>query len=171
MGLFIIGVVVLEANMDSWADQQLWIINATANSYDDKDGKPGPCKEYLERRGVANLGVQETFVGSCILFYTVGMGFGCSSSLSVAEFDCIRWVKTSLKKRLIRATIGALIATGMYFAFEQIPWIEDSLTFYFFKRALPYFLIPFIMHGPYLILCQKIGLVDDEATIKQREEE
>ena len=31
MGLFIIGVVVLEANMDSWADQQLWIINATAN--------------------------------------------------------------------------------------------------------------------------------------------
>merc|ERR1712166_821921 len=114
--------------MDSWADQQLWIINATANE---------DCRKYLENRGVANLGVQETFVGSCILFYTVGMGFGCSSSLSVAEFDCIRWVKTSLRKRLIRATLGALIAVGMFFAFEKgIGEIEDSLTRFFFKRAL-----------------------------------
>jgi hypothetical protein len=99
------------------------------------------------------------------------MGFGCSSSLSVAEFDCIRWVKSSLKKRLIRATLGTGIAAALFFCFDLIPQSDDQLTYFFFKRALPYFIIPFIMYGPFLIFCLKMGLVDDEATINQREQE
>jgi len=67
------------------------------------------------------LGVEETFEGSCILFYVVGMGFGCSSSLKVAEFDCIRWVKTSAKKRIPRAILGGIIASGIYVGSRYIP--------------------------------------------------
>jgi hypothetical protein len=43
-----------------------------------------------------------------ILFYIIGMSFGCSYSLLTV--DCIDWVKTSFKKRLIRAVIGISIA-------------------------------------------------------------
>jgi hypothetical protein len=43
-----------------------------------------------------------------ILFYIIGMSFGCSYSLLTV--DCIEWVKTSFKKRLIRAVIGISIA-------------------------------------------------------------
>jgi hypothetical protein len=51
-----------------------------------------------------------------ILFYIIGMSFGCSYSL--LSVDCIDWVKTSLKKRIARAAIGITIALLIKFLID-----------------------------------------------------
>jgi len=116
------------------------------------------CEEKLRETGATRIGLQETFEWSSILFYLVGMAFGCSYSL--VEVNCIDWVKTSLLKRLMRATLGCVISAGLYFAFQLIDIDDQHLTEYLLTMVLPFMIIPFFIYGPFLIICQKIGLVD-----------
>ena len=90
------------------------------------------------------------------------MGFGCSFSL--VEVDCINWVKTSLSKRILRTILGGAIAIGIYFMFHAIGnQLEDQpLQFYVLNQLLPSFFIPFVIYGPFLVLCQKLKLVDTQ---------
>jgi uncharacterized membrane protein len=71
--LFILGVMTVQAKEDSWEDQQIWIINASYNVT--------PCKTLLTHQSASNLGIIDTFSWSSILFWIIGMGFGCSYSL------------------------------------------------------------------------------------------
>ena len=59
------------------------------------------------------MGLDETFMWTSILFYIIGMSFGCSYSL--LSVDCIDWVKTKLWKRLVRGIIGVGLACLMFF--------------------------------------------------------
>ena len=72
--------------------------------------------------GATRIGMVKTFEWSAILFYLVGMGFGCSYSL--VDVDCIDWVKTSLCKRLVRGLIGGGIAFGFTLVAQEIK-IDD----------------------------------------------
>jgi ABC-type Co2+ transport system permease subunit len=94
------------------------------------------------------------------------MGFG--SSYSLVEVDCIDWVKTSLKKRLIRTFLGALIAIGMYSFFKLIAFSENPVTSYVANQLIASFIIPFVIYGPFLVLCKRLRLVEDRETILSR---
>mmetsp|Transcript_36910 Transcript_36910/g.56518 ORF Transcript_36910/g.56518 Transcript_36910/m.56518 type:complete len:211 (-) Transcript_36910:30-662(-) len=150
--LYLIGLVVLQSNDDEWADQTIWIININRNL--------NHCKDEMYATGATRIGMQKTFEESSILFFMIGMGFGCSYSL--VTVDCIDWVKTALWKRLLRAAIGCTIAVGIFWLTNLGATKDQHLTEFFINRMIPNLLIPFLLYGPYLILCQKIGLVDQE---------
>jgi len=157
MGMYLVGLVLLQGDQNSWAEQQVWIINISNNLEH--------CKEKMFETGATRIGMDVTFEQSSILFYLVGMGFGCSYSL--VDVDCIDWVKTSLGKRILRALIGCGLACGIYLVFDMEFNIDNQhMTEYLVKTLVPYLLIPFFAYGPYLILCQKIGLVDQDAVYK-----
>ena len=124
----------------------------------------------LYEMGASRLGLTETFNWSCGLFYIVGMGFGCSYSL--VEVACMNWIKTSFIKKFIRAILAVALSILMFWFFTEYIRLEDEtyLTEFFVRWFLPYSIIPFVMYGPYLILCQKLGLVyDPERDEKQSE--
>ena len=108
--------------------------------------------------GATRIGLQETFEWSSILFYLVGMGFGCSYSL--VEVDCIDWVKTRLGKRLLRASLGCGIAFLLGWAAQKVKIDDQHFTDYLVNMVFPFLLIPFLIYGPFLTFCQKINLVD-----------
>lgn len=66
------------------------------------------CRDKLLNHGALRLGKLETLNQQGILFYIVGMSFGCSYSL--LKIDCIDWVRTRLHKRIIRGLIGMAIS-------------------------------------------------------------
>jgi ABC-type Co2+ transport system permease subunit len=88
------------------------------------------------------------------------MGFGCSYSL--VEVDCINWVKTSLSKRILRTILGGVITIAIYKAFQAITFKDQPLQSYCFNQLLPSFFIPFVIYGPFLVMCQKLKLVDTQ---------
>ena len=94
------------------------------------------------------------------MFYLVGMGFGCSYSL--VQVDCIDWVKTSLPKRLVRGIIGCCLGLGVYLLCLMFSLKDAHVTEYVVTSVVPLLVIPFFTYGPFLILCQKIGLVDQQ---------
>jgi len=51
-----------------------------------------------------------------ILFWIVGMGFGCSFSL--VDVDCIEWVKTPVVFKLIRLIPAVIIFLGTFYLFD-----------------------------------------------------
>ena len=65
------------------------------------------CRDQLLENGALRLGKDETLSQIGILFYLVGMTFGCSYSL--LKIDCIDWVRTRLHKRLIRGFVAIVI--------------------------------------------------------------
>lgn len=143
IGLYLIGMILQMSTQDAWAEQQLWIININGNL--------SKCKQAMFDVGATRIGMQKTFEESSVLFYLVGMSFGCSFSL--VEVDCIDWVKTSLKKRLVRAVIGTGIAIGLRELFRYISIEDQQLTEYMVNLLLPSLVIPFLIYGPFLILC------------------
>lgn len=155
IGLYLAGYILFSGNKESWANQQIWIINAGTGDIN--------CREQLYKMGASRLGLTETFNWSCGLFYIVGMGFGCSYSL--VEVDCMNWIKTSFVKRLIRAILAIVLSVLMFLLLTDPKYIsledESYLTEFFVRWFLPYSIIPFVMYGPYLILCQKLRLVYD----------
>lgn len=88
------------------------------------------------------------------------MGFGTSYSL--VHVDCLDWVHTSWKLRVVRGIIGCAISVGVYFLFMLIP-CNDNPTKYFFQYALPALFISFFIYGVYPILCLKMKLVKENS--------
>lgn len=93
-----------------------------------------------------------------MIFYVVGMVFGQSYNLNYVK--PLYWVHTHWIKRATRALIGAVLAVGLYaFIFFLMRNNRDQSTVYFFKYALPAFLISFIMYGVFPVVCKRMGLV------------
>ena len=86
------------------------------------------------------------------------MGFGCSFSL--VEVDCIDWVKTGWKKKVVRSVLGVALLVALYEGITFWDYGNNEITIFFFKAAVPMFVSSFVLYGPYLVLCQKMGLVD-----------
>ena len=69
----------------------------------------------------------DTFKSHAILFYIVGLGFGCSYSL--VEVDAMHFVHTPLKKKLLRAAIGTGLFAGILTAFYYMGYqTSEELT-------------------------------------------
>ena len=77
-----------------------------------------------------------------------------SFSLAVSNFDGLEFVRTTWWRKLLRALLGGGLSVGIWFAFKAIPLsFNQDVQFHFFKRYLPYFLIPLFMYGPFLVIC------------------
>lgn len=105
-----------------------------------------------------------SFFTTGILFFMIGMGFG--TSFSLVYVDCLDWVHTSFKKKLLRGILAGVVAAGIKIGFQNIP-CNDNPTRYFFWEILPNALISFLCYGVLPIVCKRIGLVEE----KIREEE
>jgi len=103
------------------------------------------------RAGASELGIYATFNTHAILFWIVGMGFGCSFSL--VDVDCIDWVKTDWKKKLARSLLGVLLLVGLFKGITFWDYGNDEITIFFFKAAVPMFVCSFVLYGPYLVVC------------------
>lgn len=156
LGFLFFAVLLYVAQQDHWADQQYWVINAS----DQAD-----CSAKLFTRGATRLGGQDTFMSTSILFYIIGLGFGTSYSL--LEVDCFDFVRTHWAKKVGRAILGCALAEGIYAIFvSAFPQKSTFLTRFCFEGVFPYFLVPFIVYGPFQVLCKKIGLVDADSAVE-----
>jgi len=78
--------------------------------------------------------------------------------------DVVNWVvHTPWYIRLIRAALGVGIGFTLTHASKWILGaknIEQSqqLTEFFFDQALPYLIVGLFLFGPYVVLCEKVGL-------------
>ena len=101
--------------------------------------------------------MQETFESVEILFWIVGMGFGCSYSL--VEVDCIDWVKTDWRRKLARTLLVIVITSGCFLLVEYFGKSENELTEFVLFKIIPMLAISFVMYGPFLVVCNKCKLV------------
>jgi hypothetical protein len=148
IGMFVVALIYYNSELDQWTMPQTWVVNASQpEKY---------CKELLLQTSNNRLGLDQTFDYTGILFFITGMGFGTSYSL--VHVDCIDWVHTSWKLRLVRGILGTAITLGVYLLFLLIP-CNDNPTKYFFQFALPSLLLSFFIYGIFPILCLKISLV------------
>ena len=82
----------------------------------------------------------------------------------MTTIDVVNWViHTPWYLRFLRAAIGVGIGYSLRHASEWILGaknIEQSqqLTEFFFDQALPYLIMGLFIFGPYVVLCEKVGL-------------
>jgi hypothetical protein len=60
---------------------------------------------------VERLGVGETFISIKVVYFMIGMSFGCSYSLN--QVEAFEFVQTPRYKRIIRAAIALVIILGL----------------------------------------------------------
>lgn len=79
--------------------------------------------------------------------------------------DVVNWVvHTPWYLRATRALIGAGLAYGLFALTGEILGAGDGskdsgqLTEFFFDQALPYLISGLFFFGPYVVLCEKVGL-------------
>ena len=100
-------------------------------------------------------------MGTSILFYIIGLGFGTSYSL--LEVDCFDFVRTHWAKKVGRAFLGCGLAEGIYAIFIDAFPGKGFLTRFCFEGVFPHFLVPFIVYGPFQVFCKWIHLVDTDS--------
>jgi hypothetical protein len=129
---------------------QDWVLNIIA---------PGDeCATRVREDYNFVLGLDASYQMSAMIFYVIGMVFGQSYNLNYVK--PLNWVHTHWTKRAVRAIIGAFVAVGLYaFFYFLMRNNRDQSTVYFFRYALPAFVISFIMYGFFPVVCKKIGLV------------
>lgn len=75
------------------------------------------------------------------------------------------WVHTAWLKKILRATIGAILATGIYVGFFELGKNNrDQSEKYLYMYALPGFVASFFSYGVFPILCKWVGLVAKEVS-------
>lgn len=153
LGFFFFDMLIYTAEQGEWAEQQHWVLNAGAQE---------ACDKKLFRTGSTRLGGQATYMGTSVLFYIIGLGFGTSYSL--LEVDCGDFVRTHWAKKIARAVLGCALAEGIYELFiGAFPEKGTFLTRFCFEGIVPQFIVPFIIYGPFQVFCQWIGLVDRDS--------
>ena len=73
----------------------------------------------------------------------------------MTKINVVNWIKTKLYIKLIRATIGAILA---YLIINKFFYSFDS---WYVSMVIPYFLVGFILYGPYVLLCVKLKLITE----------
>ena len=106
------------------------------------------------------MGNSDTFDYSSIMFYMVGVIFGTSHSMT--KIDFLAWIHTSLPLKMIRMAVAIVIYIAIIYSFMSFRSdTSSSVTDYFFYSAIPQLLSGFIVHGPLVLLCNKMGLVSE----------
>ena len=129
---------------------QDWLVNA---AYNEKE-----CSEKFENNANNQLGLNQTFDYTAILFYLIGMVFGQSYSLNYVK--PLLWVHTPWHKKILRTILGIGICAGVYWVFWYFAiTTTNEPTKFTFVFAVPFLLLSFFTYGFFPIICQKIGLV------------
>ena len=89
------------------------------------------------------------------------MGFGCSFSLETVE--SIDFIETQRWKRLLRTIIGFGFYLSSYKLLDKL--VSVPMT----KIIIKYTIVPYLIYGPFLILCQYLYLVDKEDDTSEEE--
>ena len=103
LGAFVAFLIYYYSFSSLWDMPQSWIVNAT--------NKEKTCYESFQENANNNLGLNETFLKSAVLFVTIGMIFGWPYAMH--HFSALQWINTSIWKRLIRMVLGVSIAVGI----------------------------------------------------------
>ena len=119
------------------------------------------CLAEFQENANNNLGLNQTFDKSAILFVVIGMVFGWPYALH--HFSALQWINTSMWKRIARMMIGVPITVGVQFFFLwAIKRTNDIPTKFFFGYAVPYFINSFFIFGIFPIVCKYMKLVQGE---------
>ena len=108
---------------------------------------------------MTHLGNKDTQNYLSSLFFIIGFTF--ATSYSMTRVDVVDWIHTSFVKRMVRTIIGGLIATAILYGshFLRNNSDEQDISTFFFFQAVPQLLAGILIYGPYVILCEKYGLV------------
>ena len=154
LGLFVAVLTYYYSLEGIWNMPQEWIVNA--NFEEDN------CLSDFREAANNNLGLNQTFDVSAVLFVIVGMIFGWPYALHY--FSVLQWKNTSTWKRIVRTVIGVGVAVGFQTLFDwMVNGTNDIATKYFFGAAFPYFCNSFFIFGLFPVLCAKVGLVQEES--------
>ena len=119
------------------------------------------CLSDFQNSANNNLGLNQTFYKSAVIFTLIGMIFGWPYALH--HFSALQWINTSLWKRVLRMVLGLAITVGVQVFFTWcVSSTNDIATMYFFGYAVPYFVNSFFIFGLYPIICTWIGLVQED---------
>ena len=126
------------------------------------------CEEEFQSSANNDLGMNQTFYKSAVIFVLIGMVFGWP--LALHYFSALQWINTSLWKRLLRTVLGlALVFGTTYFIRWTVEGTNDISTLYFFGYSVPYFATSFFVFGLYPIVCSKwLGLCSKADTLREQ---
>ena len=82
------------------------------------------------------------------------MSFGASYSL--VEVDSIEWVYSSARSKILRLLLATLFIGILDFVIIIVLKSQEEL-WYVAHNCI----VPFVMYGPFIVWCQKLGLVDN----------
>lgn len=151
--LMVFLIVVYYCLAAVWHMPQDWIVNAVRDE--------STCKKQFSEHANNTLGMQWTFEKSFVLFVVIGAIFG--QPFTLLYLSPMRWVHTTLWKRLVRMVIGIAISASFWTFMHYITRnTNDMVAHYFFGEALPSFICSFFIFGLFPVICQCIGLVQSE---------
>jgi hypothetical protein len=134
----------------NWYMPQNWVVNSI-------QGEPKCLRRFPSNAGF-RIGLDQTYNLTSSLFFVVGMVFGQSYVMNYVK--PLLWVHTNWTKKILRATLGALLAMAIYIGFYEIGKENNDLSEkYLYLFALPGFLVSFFSYGIFPIICQWVGLV------------
>ena len=135
--------------------KSIWLINVDTNQDD--------CSSKLYDNGLnpMRIGIDETFNHSSILCYIIFMSFGASYSL--VEVDSIEWVYSSARSKILRLLLASVFVGVLDYIIVYL--LKSEIAF----QLAHFCIIPFIMYGPFIVWCQKLGLVDNNWAKQQKE--
>ena len=73
------------------------------------------CLSEFQNSANNNLGLNQTFYKSAVIFTLIGMIFGWPYALH--HFSALQWINTSLWKRVVRMVLGLAITVGVQLGF------------------------------------------------------
>lgn len=156
MILFIAVTILCSGIRDTWLEHTDWLINSVDDLLNDS------CRRHLtgSKHDVRFLGNIETFDLSSMLFYIIGMVFGTTFSMA-ERVDALDWIRSSWKQRFARLILALLFSFSTYMLFNDKFFTVNSQvkSQYVFYQLLPKLIISFVIYGPFVVLCQNLGLV------------
>lgn len=90
------------------------------------------------------------------------------------DVDTFDFVRTRRWKKIVRGVIGVAISEGIYAFFNHLiptSYKASFFTKYLIAHAMPHLLVPLLIYGPYISLCNMMHLVDVDLSDDEFEED
>lgn len=111
LGLFVFAAMINEGLGDGWSNNINYVQNALAKMSSTCTGK------NFETEGrIWDLGNAESFKDCIVIFYWVGVAFGCPYSMT--QINVVDWIYSKWYLKLIRTVIACAISTLIMYAFN-----------------------------------------------------
>lgn len=150
--IMIITQIIGDGADETWSEKVVWIINTSA--------KEGNCSALIDNRKAGFVGLENTRNQEGNMFYVYGLAFGMPFSLEYVDF--IEFVLTPIWKKCIRGLLAFGLSLCILAIFQftiDLPGNNDHTYHLLMFNILPNFLVTFIVSGPFIIVCQYLGLV------------